>query len=74
MDTYKEWAFQLHPGVSTADLFLKCDKLGATSRVKNYMQELRSMERDRYLVSVMHNNLFMFFDMSVIRTECCISL
>lgn len=47
---YKEWAFQLHPGVSFTDAVGKCEVLGSKSRVRNYMMKMRDKERDRYMV------------------------
>jgi hypothetical protein len=48
---YKEWAFQLHPGVSFEDVVMKCETLGSKGRVRGYMQQMRENERDRYIVS-----------------------
>lgn len=48
---YKEWAFQLHPGLSFEDVVLKCETLGSKGRIRGYMQQMRENERDRYIVS-----------------------
>ena len=47
---YKEWAFQLHPGLSFNDVMLKCEALGSKAVVRNHLQHLREMERERYMV------------------------
>jgi hypothetical protein len=47
---YKEWAFQLHPGLSFLDVASKCEMLGSKSAVKNYVNRLRDKERDRFTV------------------------
>ena len=56
MEAYKEWAFQLHSGFAPADLLLKCESLGSSGRVKNHLNDLRSDERDDYLVSFYFTN------------------
>jgi hypothetical protein len=48
---YKEWAFQLHPGLSFVDALSKTETLGSKARVRNYMLRLRDKERERYTVS-----------------------
>lgn len=48
---YKEWAFQLHPGLAFNDLLRKTETLGSRSRVRIELSKLRDMERDRYIVS-----------------------
>ncbi len=48
---YKEWSFQLHPGLSFEDVAMKCEILGSKTKVRMYMQQMRENERDRYIVS-----------------------
>jgi hypothetical protein len=48
---YKEWAFQLYPGMSRDDLMDDAAKMGSKPSVKGYMSRLRDDERDRYIVS-----------------------
>ena len=50
MTSYKEWAFQLHPGIAFPDFLVKCETLGSKSRPRICLQQLREIERDRYLV------------------------
>lgn len=47
---YKEWAFQLHPGVSFDDVLLKCETLGSKGRVRHHLELMRTEERRRLLV------------------------
>lgn len=49
LDSLREWSFQMHPGLSTADVLVKCESLGSSARVRNYLQSMRVEERDRYL-------------------------
>lgn len=51
MAMYKEWAFQLHPGLSFQDVMLKCNTLGSKGQVRGCVQNMRDRERDRYVVS-----------------------
>lgn len=51
MSLYKEWAFQLHPGLSFEDAMLKISTLSHKSRVRATVSELRELERTRYTVS-----------------------
>lgn len=48
---YKEWAFQLHPGLAFPDVVAKCEALGSKARVRNVLIQMRHSERDRYIVS-----------------------
>lgn len=48
---YKEWAFQLFPGMSRDDLLEAVGKMGTKPAIKAHMNKLRDMERDRYIVS-----------------------
>eukprot|EP01039_Chlorochromonas_danica_P003975 gene3975-4348_t len=50
---YKEWAFQLHPGLSFQDVLLKCDTLGSKGVVRACVQNLRDRERERYTNEVL---------------------
>lgn len=47
---YKEWAFQLHPGLSFPDLISRTEVVGVKARTKTYTNRLRDKERDRYTV------------------------
>lgn len=51
LSMYKEWAFQLHPGLSFEDVLQKCDTLSSRGQVRSYMTHLRDVERNRYVVS-----------------------
>ena len=48
---YREWAFQLHPGLAFTDILSKCEALGMKSKTRACIQNLRDKERDRYIVS-----------------------
>ncbi len=48
---YKEWAFQLHPGLAFNDVLRKAEALGPKGRVRLELTRLRESERDRYIVS-----------------------
>ncbi len=48
---YKEWAFQLHPGIAYQDFLVKCESLGSKGTMRNCLERLRDQERDRYVVS-----------------------
>jgi TIMELESS-interacting protein len=50
MGMYREWAFQLHPGLSFADVLHKCEGFGVRGKMGTCMQDLRDRERDRYIV------------------------
>mmetsp|Transcript_33147 Transcript_33147/g.47952 ORF Transcript_33147/g.47952 Transcript_33147/m.47952 type:complete len:233 (+) Transcript_33147:19-717(+) len=50
---YKEWAFQLHPGITFNDLLMKCESLGNKAPIRNYIQRLREKERSRYMTEVL---------------------
>lgn len=50
---YKEWAFQLHPGIAFSDVLHKCESLGVKSKVRGLLEKLRERERERYVVSVL---------------------
>ena len=47
MVAYKEWGFQLYPGVAFEDLASRTEKLGGKARTRDLMHELRDTERDR---------------------------
>ncbi|CAM9361739.1 unnamed protein product [Ectocarpus sp. 12 AP-2014] len=49
MVAYKEWGYQLYPGVAFEDLASRTEKLGGRARTRNLMHELRDTERDRVL-------------------------
>lgn len=50
---YKEWAFQLHPGIAFPDFLQKCNELGSKARVRTHLEFLRDTERNRYLTEIM---------------------
>lgn len=49
MVAYKEWGFQLYPGVAFEDLASRTEKLSGKARTRDLMQELRDTERDRVI-------------------------
>lgn len=49
MVAYKEWGYQLYPGVAFEDLASRTEKLGGRARTRSLMRELRDTERDRVL-------------------------
>lgn len=49
MVAYKEWGYQLYPGVAFEDLASRTEKLGGRARTRDLMRELRDAERDRVL-------------------------
>lgn len=54
MTMYREWAFQLHPGLAPSDVIAKCETLGAKGKTRSCVQNLRDRERSRYIVSHDH--------------------
>ena len=72
LSKYKEWAFQLHPGVSFPDVINKCELLGSRGRIRGYVARLRERERDRYMVfssKLLFRFLFSFV-ITYYRTRC----
>eukprot|EP01038_Epipyxis_sp_PR26KG_P010401 gene10401-13970_t len=53
MDKYKEWAFQLHPGMAFIDVINKCETFGSRAVIKSKLVRLRETERDRYMREVL---------------------
>ncbi|CBJ29350.1 conserved unknown protein [Ectocarpus siliculosus] len=49
MVAYKEWGYQLYPGVAFEDLACRTEKLGGRARTRSLLRELRDTERDRVL-------------------------
>lgn len=47
---YKEWAFQLFPNLAFEDLLSSTEKLGSKGKVRHVVNELREIERRRYMV------------------------
>ena len=47
MIAYKEWGYQLFPGLAFEDLTDRIEKLGGKARTRDLMSELRDRERDR---------------------------
>jgi hypothetical protein len=60
MKVYREWAFQLHPGLAFTDVLARCETLGSKARVRHHMSSLRDKERERYLVSSLPNGFLNF--------------
>jgi len=50
---YKEWGFQMHPGLNFQDLLSKCETIGTKAIVKDHMKTLRDRERDKYVHEVL---------------------
>lgn len=50
---YKEWAFQLHPGLAFNDILRKTETLGARGKVRVELSRMRDIERDRFIVSAL---------------------
>jgi len=48
---YREWAFQLHPGLAFPDIVSKCESLGSKGKTRSCILNLRERERTRYIVS-----------------------
>ena len=44
---YKEWGFQMYPGLAWPDLLSRCETFGHRIKTKNSMQVIRHRERDR---------------------------
>jgi hypothetical protein len=51
MSTYREWAFQLYPGLAFPDIVSRCEALGGKAKTRTTLEHLREQERDRYIVS-----------------------
>lgn len=49
MIAYKEWGYQLFPGLAFEDLTDRIEKLGGKARTRDLMRELRDKERDRVI-------------------------
>mmetsp|Transcript_9910 Transcript_9910/g.10012 ORF Transcript_9910/g.10012 Transcript_9910/m.10012 type:complete len:359 (+) Transcript_9910:61-1137(+) len=47
---YKEWAFQLFPNLAFEDLLSSTEKLGAKGKVRTVIENLRTRERERYML------------------------
>ena len=47
---YKEWGFQMFPGLAFPDLLSRCETFGHKARTRNCLKGLRDRERDRYVV------------------------
>lgn len=50
LNMYKEWGFQMYPGLAFPDLLSRCESFGHKSRTKICLRALRDRERDRYVV------------------------
>ena len=53
LNKYKEWAFQLYPGLAFPDILSRCETLGSKAVVRSYAENLRDRERSRYLNEVL---------------------
>ena len=49
---YKEWAFQLYPGLAFSDLLGRCEVFGSKGKIRSCAVGLRDRERNRYTVHV----------------------
>ena len=47
---YKEWGFQMFPGLAFPDLLNRCESFGPKARTKICLKGLRDRERDNYVV------------------------
>ena len=47
---YKEWGFQMFPGLAFPDLLSRCESFGSKARTRNCLKGLRDRERDNYVV------------------------
>ena len=47
---YKEWAFQLYPGLAFSDLLGRCEVFGSKGKTRSCAVGLRDRERNRYTV------------------------
>lgn len=64
MARYREWAFQLHPGLAFTDVMQKCELLGAKGKTRACLQELRDNERNRFIeesVGVSRSDMAVFY-------------
>ena len=52
MNSYKEWGFNLHPGLAFPDLLSRVETFGSRPSVKNVLRGLRDEERTRVIVSL----------------------
>lgn len=50
---YKEWAFQLHPGLSLPDILSRTEVLGVKPKIRGFVDTLRNIERNRYMDDVL---------------------
>lgn len=51
LNMYKEWGFQMYPGLAFPDLLSRCETFGHKARTKICLRGLRDRERDKYVVS-----------------------
>lgn len=50
---YKEWAFQLYPGLAFSDLLGRCEVFGSKGKTRSCAVGLRDRERNRYTVHIL---------------------
>ena len=50
LNIYKEWGFQMYPGLAFPDLLSRCETFGHKARTKICLRGLRDRERDKYVV------------------------
>jgi hypothetical protein len=68
MSTYREWAFQLYPGLAFPDIVSRCEALGGKAKTRTTLEHLREQERDRYIVSAFCVIFFFWFFLYAIFT------
>lgn len=54
---YKDWGFNLYPGLSFTDLLNSIERLESKPKVRACMGRLRNKERNRYLVNNYYSGL-----------------
>lgn len=58
MSMYREWAFQLHPGLSFPDVLSRMETLGSRAKIRTWLDNARETERYRYIVSMIRLQSF----------------
>lgn len=54
---YKEWGFQMFPGLAFPDLLNRCETFGPKARTRVCLKDLRDRERDRFVVRLNINKM-----------------
>eukprot|EP00547_Thalassionema_nitzschioides_P013376 CAMPEP_0194261186 /NCGR_PEP_ID=MMETSP0158-20130606/45896_1 /TAXON_ID=33649 /ORGANISM="Thalassionema nitzschioides, Strain L26-B" /LENGTH=743 /DNA_ID=CAMNT_0039001301 /DNA_START=41 /DNA_END=2272 /DNA_ORIENTATION=- len=52
INAYKQWAFQLFPGLGMEDVLSRVETFGSKREVKDYLQTMRDVARNEYLEKV----------------------